>query len=209
MHPLRSNDDRRPIHRGLPLLLPFAVALFTLHLPATAGTQDTVGPIKSIDIVVLSTMLTDKSGVGEWGFSALVETDGHRILFDTGARPGTVLQNSRELKVDLSGVTDVILSHHHGDHVGGLLTLRRELGKRNPDALKRVYVGAGIFLSRLGPDGRETNEALALKKDYETQGGSFVVIKRNRAFPGGLVDRSSPAQVSRTELELQAHDPVP
>ena len=91
-------------------------------------------------------MLTDRSGVGEWGFSALVETDGRRILFDTGARPETVLQNARELKIDLSDVTDVILSHHHGDHVGGLVTLRRELAKKNPVALKRAYVGAGIFL---------------------------------------------------------------
>ena len=147
MHPLRSNDDRRPIHRGLPLLLPFAVALFTLHLPATAGTQDTVGPVKSVEVVILSTMLTDKSGVGEWGFSALVETTATASCSTPVPGLETVLQNSRELKIDLSGVTDVILSHHHGDHVGGLLTLRRELAKRNPDALKRAYVGAGIFLS--------------------------------------------------------------
>ena len=95
-----------------------------------------------MEIVILSTMLTDHLGVGEWGFSALVRTDGHRILFDTGERPETVLQNARELKIDLSGVTEVILSHHHGDHVGGLLTLRRELARTNPDALKRAYVGA-------------------------------------------------------------------
>src|SRR5262249_25918772 len=102
------------------------------------------GAVKALDVVILSTMLADRAGVGEWGFSALVEADGHRILFDTGARPDTVLQNARELKVDLSGVTDVILSHHHGDHVGGLVPLRRELARRNPDALKRAYVGAGI-----------------------------------------------------------------
>ncbi len=142
-------------------------------------------------------MLTDHLGVGEWGFSALVEIDGRRILFDTGERPETVLQNARELKIDLRGVTDVILSHHHGDHVGGLLTLRRELARTSPDALKRAYVGAGIFLSRPGPDGRETNEALKIKKEYETLGGSFVVIERGtQLFPGvwltGPVPRTYP-----------------
>ncbi len=91
----------------------------------------TLGPVKTLEVTVLSTMLTDRAGVGEWGFSALVEVHGRRILFDTGARPDTVLQNARELKIDLSDVTDVILSHHHGDHVGGLLTLRRELMKKN------------------------------------------------------------------------------
>ena len=74
--------------------------------------------VKSLEVTVLSTMLTDRAGVGEWGFSALVVADGHRILFDTGARPETVLHNARELKIDLSGVTEVILSHHHGDHTG-------------------------------------------------------------------------------------------
>jgi 7,8-dihydropterin-6-yl-methyl-4-(beta-D-ribofuranosyl)aminobenzene 5'-phosphate synthase len=155
------------------------------------------GRVGSLEAVILSTMLTDRAGVGEWGFSALVEADGRRILFDTGARPETVLHNARELKIDLSGVTDVILSHHHGDHVGGLVTLRRELARQKPDALKRAYVGAGIFLGRPGPDGRETNEALAVKKEYEALGGSFVVVERpTELFPGawltGPVPRTYP-----------------
>jgi 7,8-dihydropterin-6-yl-methyl-4-(beta-D-ribofuranosyl)aminobenzene 5'-phosphate synthase len=134
--------------------------------------------VKSLEVTVLSTMLTDRAGVGEWGFSALVVADGHRILFDTGARPETVLHNVRELKIDLSGVTEVILSHHHGDHTGGLLTLRRELARQNPKAFERAYVGAGIFLSRPGPDGRESNEALLLRNEYEGLGGSFVVVDK-------------------------------
>ncbi len=154
-------------------------------------------PVKALDVVILSTMLTDRAGVGEWGFSALVESDGHRILFDTGARPDTVLRNTDELKIDLTGVTDVILSHHHGDHVGGLVTLRRELARRNRDALERAYVGAGIFLSRPGPDGRETNEALAARAEYEALGGSFVIVERpTELFPGawltGPVPRPHP-----------------
>src|SRR5262249_25936000 len=123
--------------------------------------------------------------------------NGRRILFDTGARPETVLRNARELMIDLSGVTDVILSHHHGDHVGGLLTLRRGLSQQNGDALKRAYVGDGIFLSRPAPDGREANEALALKKEFEAMGGSFVVVKGpTELFPGawltGPVPRTHP-----------------
>jgi hypothetical protein len=40
--------------------------------------------IKSLEVVILSTMLTDRAGMGEWGFAAIVEADGHRLLFDTG-----------------------------------------------------------------------------------------------------------------------------
>jgi len=69
--------------------------------------------VKSFHITILSTMLADR-GVGEWGFAALVEADGRRLLFDAGYRPETVLENARELGIDLSTVTDVVLSHHHG-----------------------------------------------------------------------------------------------
>jgi metallo-beta-lactamase superfamily protein len=72
--------------------------------------------VKSLRIEVLSTMLSSGSGIGEWGFSAVVDVDGHRFLFDTGGRSEAVLKNAKELHVDLSNIPDVILSHHHPDH---------------------------------------------------------------------------------------------
>ena len=180
MPPHPRNDTRR--HRANRLSFArsafIASLLLTMLTASAARAREGRGPLKSVEVVILSTMLTDRAGVGEWGFSALVEADGRRILFDTGARPESVLNNARELKIDLSTVTDVILSHDHGDHIGGLVTLRRELAKRNPDALKRAYVGDGIFLSRPATDGRETNEALAVKREFEALGGSFVIIDR-------------------------------
>jgi 7,8-dihydropterin-6-yl-methyl-4-(beta-D-ribofuranosyl)aminobenzene 5'-phosphate synthase len=169
------------------------------------------GRVSSLDIVILSTMLADTKGVGEWGFSALVEADGHRLLFDTGARPETVLDNARELGVDLAGVTDVVLSHHHGDHTGGLMTLRRALAKQNPRALSRAYVGPGIFLSRPREGGGESNETIALKEPYEATGGTFVeVAKPTELFPGawltGPVPRVHPERnwSGKTQLKSDA-----
>jgi 7,8-dihydropterin-6-yl-methyl-4-(beta-D-ribofuranosyl)aminobenzene 5'-phosphate synthase len=166
--------------------------------------------VKSLEVTVLSTMLTDRAGMGEWGFSALVVADGRRVLFDTGARPETVLHNARELKIDLSGVNEVILSHHHGDHTGGLLTLRRELARQNPNALAKAYVGNGIFLSRPGADGRETNETLTQKSEYEALGGLFVIIdKPTELFPGvwltGPVPRTYPER--NWSLKRTIHHP--
>jgi 7,8-dihydropterin-6-yl-methyl-4-(beta-D-ribofuranosyl)aminobenzene 5'-phosphate synthase len=129
-------------------------------------------------------MLADE-GIGEWGFAALVEVDGHRILFDTGARPETVKQNARELKVDLDSVDDVILSHNHDDHVGGLLALRRDVKGRRPEALARAHVAPGIFWSRPNASGEETNAALKLRSEYEALGGRFVEHPGPEAiFPG-------------------------
>jgi 7,8-dihydropterin-6-yl-methyl-4-(beta-D-ribofuranosyl)aminobenzene 5'-phosphate synthase len=132
--------------------------------------------VKSVKVTVLSTMLAGNpsEGVGEWGFAAFVEVDGRRLLVDTGARPDTVLRNAAELRIDLSTVTDLVLTHNHGDHTGGLVTLRRELSKKNPQALSRAHVSRGIFVSRLNAQGRETNGLLPLKAEYESLGGSFV-----------------------------------
>ena len=46
------------------------------------------------------------NGIGEWGFAAVLEADGRRILIDTGARPETVLKNVAEMKIDLSDITE-------------------------------------------------------------------------------------------------------
>ncbi len=146
--------------------------------------------VKSLRVDVLSTMLADQ-GIGEWGFAALVEADGRRILFDTGARPGTVLQNAREMKIDFSGVTDVILSHNHSDHTGGLVTLRRDAALNNPAALGRAHVARGIFFER--PDAWMAG----VRKDYEAAGGKFVEYDAPaRLAPGvwltGPVERIHP-----------------
>src|ERR1700735_4360182 len=125
--------------------------------------------VHTLKITGLSTMLggeMEHEGIGEWGFSALVEADGHRILVDTGLRPETVLQTAREMRIDLSDVQEVILTHNHGDHVGGLMTLRRELMKKNPAALSVAYVAKGIFYSRPSPEG-EDNQMIAIRKEYE------------------------------------------
>lgn len=50
--------------------------------------------IKDYKITILSTMLSD-SHIGEWGFSAMIEADGKRILFDAGSRENTVVQNAK------------------------------------------------------------------------------------------------------------------
>ena len=143
------------------------------------------GPeVRALKIRVLSTMLADGAGVGEWGFAALVEVDGRRILFDTGARPQTVLGNAREMRIDPAGITDVILSHNHGDHTGGLMTLRREWAKTDPKLLSVAHVGKGIFLNR--PSGGFAGSMADLKRDYEASGGRFVEYDKPAQIAPGV-----------------------
>jgi len=55
-----------------------------------------------------------------WGYSALVEYAGKRVLFDTGGDNDIFAHNVKTLGVDLTRLDLVILSHRHGDHTSGL-----------------------------------------------------------------------------------------
>jgi 7,8-dihydropterin-6-yl-methyl-4-(beta-D-ribofuranosyl)aminobenzene 5'-phosphate synthase len=164
---------------------------------AGAAAAAAAAQIKTLKVTILSTMLVgDAPGLGEWGFSGLVEADGHRVLVDTGAHPDTVLKNAQDLKIDLSNVKEVILTHNHWDHVRGLMTLRREMMKTNPAALSVVHVGRGIFYSRPSPKG-EVNDMIAIRKEYEASGGKIVEHEAGaEIFPGawltGPVPRKFP-----------------
>jgi 7,8-dihydropterin-6-yl-methyl-4-(beta-D-ribofuranosyl)aminobenzene 5'-phosphate synthase len=74
----------------------------------------------------------------EHGLSLYIETDRHRILFDTGSSPQFAV-NALKLGVDLASVDMAILSHGHYDHGGGLATFL-DLNKS-----AAVYVSANAF----------------------------------------------------------------
>jgi 7,8-dihydropterin-6-yl-methyl-4-(beta-D-ribofuranosyl)aminobenzene 5'-phosphate synthase len=176
------------------LVLGLAVSGILLA-PAATEAEEKPAVVTDLEITVLSTMLTELRGIGEWGFSAFIEVDGHTVLFDTGERPETVLKNADELGIDLSTIDTVILSHNHFDHTGGLVTLRRNLKDRSPSAVQTTHVGEGIFLPRvldpqavgaLPPIPSELLvSAVEVREGYEAAGGEFVVHdKPHELYPG-------------------------
>jgi 7,8-dihydropterin-6-yl-methyl-4-(beta-D-ribofuranosyl)aminobenzene 5'-phosphate synthase len=56
----------------------------------------------------------------DWGFAALVEYGGKRILFDTGNNAQIFEHNVKALGVDLRNLDFVVISHRHADHTSGL-----------------------------------------------------------------------------------------
>jgi len=138
---------------------------------ATSTAEEQPAVVENLRVTILSTMMT-QIGVGEWGFAALIETDGNRILFDTGQRPDTVQLNAASMKIDLSDVEEVVLSHNHGDHTGGLVTLRQDLAAQNESAMSTAHVAPGIFWERPGTP--PTWSMAPKKAQYESSGGRFV-----------------------------------
>lgn len=75
--------------------------------------------------------------MGEAGFAALVDVyyddmSSTRLLFDTGGSTPALVHNLKEMKLDISTVEMIILSHGHWDHVGGLMTILNQIGKIVP-----------------------------------------------------------------------------
>lgn len=75
----------------------------------------------------------------DWGYAAFVEYGGKRILFDTGNNPEILAQNARAKGVDLTKLDFVVMSHRHGDHMGGLTFLL----KTNPSV--KIYAPKEAF----------------------------------------------------------------
>lgn len=61
--------------------------------------------------------------ISEHGLSFLIEEGNVRLLFDCGSSDAFI-KNAYNMQIDLSKVTDIILSHGHLDHIGGFLRLQ-------------------------------------------------------------------------------------
>lgn len=136
---------------------------------------------ESVEVTILSSNLASGSAIGEWGFSALVEVDGQCLLFDTGNHADTVLRNTKALDVDLSCVTDVVLSHWHPDHMGGLVTLFEDTRSRTSGSIQRVHVAEGFFRPRRfagRPRDGEINQMISIRERLEAEGVEFKVYSK-------------------------------
>ncbi len=60
------------------------------------------------------------------GFSAYIEMDEKKILFDTGWDADKLLTNCAQLEVQLEDLDAIIISHAHWDHSGGLNAVLRQ-----------------------------------------------------------------------------------
>ncbi len=110
----------------------------------------------------------------------MIEVDGERILFDAGSRENTVLQNAKELNINLDNLDNIFISHNHKDHTGGLITLKKEY----PNSFKNAHVGEGIFYSRPNPDG-DGNYILSSRNTLENLGIKFISHKNpTQLVPG-------------------------
>jgi 7,8-dihydropterin-6-yl-methyl-4-(beta-D-ribofuranosyl)aminobenzene 5'-phosphate synthase len=109
-----------------------------------------------IDIVVDGSLAVgDRVFLGEGGFSAFVtvsyDDESHfRFLFDTGAGTPALEHNIGKMKLDLSTLDMIVLSHGHFDHVGGLMKALSMAGKKIPVICHPKALDSKIFIADNG-----------------------------------------------------------
>ncbi|PYX98833.1 MAG: MBL fold metallo-hydrolase [Acidobacteria bacterium] len=128
-----------------------ALSALFLALP-TINTKNSVAAISQVSPSQAQiTILYDAFGQNsrmqkDWGYAALVEYGGKRILFDTGNNPRILAENAKAKGIDLTKLDFVVMSHRHGDHMGGLSYLLSVNPKVTIDTSlppeKRYYSGA-------------------------------------------------------------------
>lgn len=99
----------------------------------------------------------------DWGYSALIEYRGKRILFDTGNHPRIFEHNVKAAKADLKRLDFVVISHRHLDHTAGLSYLLSV----NPSV--KIYApkaSFGVFGSTLPSTFYRKNDSLPPEMRY-------------------------------------------
>ena len=127
---------------------------FLLLLACTAntfGTDARIDPPKSQITVLYDAFGQDSAMQKDWGYAAFIEYGGKRILFDTGNNPDILAQNAKAKDIDLSKLDFVVMSHRHGDHMGGLAFLLKANAKVTIYAPKEGFgvYGADLPSSRI------------------------------------------------------------
>jgi 7,8-dihydropterin-6-yl-methyl-4-(beta-D-ribofuranosyl)aminobenzene 5'-phosphate synthase len=126
----------------------------------------------------------------DWGYAALIEYSGKRILFDTGNDPAVLEQNAKAKRADFSKLDFVVMSHRHGDHMGGLAYLLRV----NPTV--KIYApkeGFGVYGADLPSTFYRKDPSLPPEQRYYN-GAPPEVMRFGSAWPGAnfeLVDKTT------------------
>jgi 7,8-dihydropterin-6-yl-methyl-4-(beta-D-ribofuranosyl)aminobenzene 5'-phosphate synthase len=147
------------------------------------------GPSKAQITILYDAFGKDSAMQKDWGYAALLEFGGKRILFDTGNNPELLAQNAKAKSIDLSSLDFVVMSHRHGDHMGGLAYLL----KVNPKV--KIYApkeGFGVYGADLASS--FFRKDLSLPSEQRYYGGAPPDVMRfGSAWPGAnfqLVDKT-------------------
>lgn len=134
----------------LPVLFALAIGLWTMPKSTTADQLPSVDRDKIAIITVYDNYPVNPKLATAWGFAAIVITPGVNLLFDTGGDGAMLLSNMKALGFNPNEIDEVVISHVHADHLGGLSTflgvnpnVRVWIPSSFPESVRQAIVRAG------------------------------------------------------------------
>ena len=137
-----------------------------------------IGVAKKVELkIVYDNNAFDPELKTTWGFACHIDTGEAKILFDIGGDPKILLANMDRLGIAIGEIETIVLSHIHGDYIGGLP------GVLNENSRVDIYVPASFpddFKSRVKAYGSnliEVHGALKICEGVMTTGelGSGII----------------------------------
>jgi 7,8-dihydropterin-6-yl-methyl-4-(beta-D-ribofuranosyl)aminobenzene 5'-phosphate synthase len=173
---------------------------------AAMESSTAAAPVPARITVLYDAFGKDATMTKDWGYAALVEISGKRILFDTGDDPGILAKNAKAKGVDLTRLDFVVLSHRHSDHIGGFSFLQSVNSKVRIYAPKENF---GVFGSDLPSAFYRKDESLPAEMRY--YGGTPPeTMKFGTVFPGAniqLIDKTTEVAPGITLIALISDAP--
>lgn len=170
------------------------LAALTVLLFGCVGTTSPPSAARADPSKAQITVLYDAFGKSsvmqkDWGYAAFIEYGGKRIMFDTGNNGDMLAQNAKAKGIDLSKLDFVVMSHRHGDHMGGMAYLLSV----NPKV--KIYApkeGFGVYGGDLPSTFYRKDTSLPPEQRYY-DGAPPEVMRFGAAWPGAnfqLVDKN-------------------
>ena len=150
----------------------------------------TINPPKAQITVLYDAFGKNPALQKDWGYAALIEYGGKRILFDTGDNSDILAHNVKIMGVDLSKLDFVVMSHRHSDHMGGLTYLLSVNPKVKIYAPKENF---GVYGFSLPSTFYRKDTSLPLEQRYY-DGNPPDIMKFGTAWPNAhfeLIDKTT------------------
>lgn len=154
----------------------------------------------------LGTRGSSSGCLGQWGLSFLLEfvdegEDRRKVIFDAGMHKEALLRNIRELKVDLSDIDCIVLSHGHLDHTAATAEIVKAAGGT------KVYAHPHTFLPRLfrGKTGKRRDIGVPKgegEREIEDAGGEIILRTEPTEISPGVWTTGQIERVTRFEQPL-------
>jgi 7,8-dihydropterin-6-yl-methyl-4-(beta-D-ribofuranosyl)aminobenzene 5'-phosphate synthase len=177
-------------YRSSVLSLSAALLALSGNTSHTSVAHASADPAKAQITVLYDAFGKDSAMQKDWGYAAFVEYGGKRILFDTGNNPTILAQNAKEKGIDLSKLDFVVMSHRHGDHMGGLTYVLSVNPKVPIYAPKESF---GVYGADLPSTFYRKDPSLPSEQRYYN-GAPPEVMRFGSAWPGAnfhLVDKNT------------------